>query len=42
MRIFGEAVRWVQGGDLGAHQVVLGGVIVANLAFVGASVMSYQ
>ncbi len=42
MRLAGEGIRWVSGGEIGVQQVVLAGVVVANIAFVGAAVMLHK
>lgn len=42
MRLAGRGVSWVKGGEMGVEEVVLGGMVVSNLAFVGASVMLYK
>jgi phosphatidylinositol glycan class V len=48
MRLSGEVVKWAKNlmgrGDhpLGPEEVALGGILVANLAFIGSSVMLYK
>ncbi|EIW73174.1 hypothetical protein TREMEDRAFT_42227 [Tremella mesenterica DSM 1558] len=42
MRLAGEVVRWWRGGGIDVEDVVFGGVVLANLAFVGAVVMLYE
>lgn len=42
MRLAGEAGRWVTGEEIGIQHVTNGGVLVANLAFIGAGVMLFR
>ena len=42
MRLTGEVVRFVTGGDIAVKHVVIGGELVNSLALVEASVMLYK
>ena len=42
MRLAAESVRWLMAGQVGSEDVVMGGIVIANLAFIGASAMLYK
>ena len=42
MRLAAGSARWMSLEELGSQDLVMGGVVIANLASIGASVMLYK